>query len=567
MLKKSLQEANPKLAKQWHPTKNNLLKPNEVTIYSHRKVWWVCMKGHEWDAIIGSRTRGQNCPYCSNKRTNIENCLQTTNPMLAKEWHPTKNELTPKEVTAHSGKKIWWVCKKGHIWKAIVADRSYGYGCPYCCNKYACKDNCLRTLDPKLSKEWHPSKNGLLTPDKITPNSGKKIWWLCNKGHEYEAVVSSRTRGTGCPYCWSQSSILELRVYSELMSLFSNVKLREKIIGLEIDVYIPEIHFGIEIDGHYWHKNAYSKDMLKQLNFQKYGISILRIREKGLKRISEDDIVFDKKDDHILIVNKIIKVMLRKYQFSTAFKNKLVKYSKSNKFINNSGFNKLLQILPSPLPGKSLADNNRILIQEWDYTKNEGFGPQDIAAHSTRKVWWKCKKRHSWLAIAGDRSRGVGCPYCSNRFVNIDNCLQTINPVLSKEWHPTKNELTPKDVTAHSGKKIWWICKKGHIWKATVADRSFGYGCPYCSGRYASLEKCLETVNPKLAAEWHATKNASLTPKDVTEFSHKNVWWKCNRGHEYRSRIADRSDGHGCPLCFNLIRYKNLVNRKNANKK
>ena len=56
---------------------------------------------------------------------------------------------------------------------------------------------------PELVKEWHPKKNGDLTPKDITHGSTTKVWWLCNKGHSYETAPMERTRKrpTGCPYC------------------------------------------------------------------------------------------------------------------------------------------------------------------------------------------------------------------------------------------------------------------------------------------------------------------------------------------------------------------------------
>ena len=55
---------------------------------------------------------------------------------------------------------------------------------------------------PQLVKEWHPTKNGELTPDDITHGSGKKVWWLCTKGHSYEAKPNHRTgMKSNCPYC------------------------------------------------------------------------------------------------------------------------------------------------------------------------------------------------------------------------------------------------------------------------------------------------------------------------------------------------------------------------------
>ena len=47
--------------------------------------------------------------------------MATTNPDLVKEWHTERNgDLRPSDVTAGSGKKVWWHCKLGHEWQAFV---------------------------------------------------------------------------------------------------------------------------------------------------------------------------------------------------------------------------------------------------------------------------------------------------------------------------------------------------------------------------------------------------------------------------------------------------------------
>ncbi|MDP6049225.1 MAG: zinc-ribbon domain-containing protein [Candidatus Bathyarchaeota archaeon] len=54
-------------------------------------------------------------------------------------------------------------------------------------------------LHPGLAKEWHPTRNGNLTPEQVTPRNNRKVWWRCSRGHEWDAKIQSRTRGTGCP--------------------------------------------------------------------------------------------------------------------------------------------------------------------------------------------------------------------------------------------------------------------------------------------------------------------------------------------------------------------------------
>ena len=129
-----LATVNPQLASEWHPTKNGDLLPSQVTAGSDKKVWWLCTKGHEWPAKVSQRHAGSGCPYCSGlKAFPGFNDLATINPELAAEWHPTKNgDLLPSQVTAGSGKKVWWLGKCGHEWRAEIVNRSRGKGCRIC---------------------------------------------------------------------------------------------------------------------------------------------------------------------------------------------------------------------------------------------------------------------------------------------------------------------------------------------------------------------------------------------------------------------------------------------------
>ena len=114
-------------------------------------------------------------------------------------------------------------------------------GCPICANKEVLVGyNDLQTLYPSIAKEWHPSKNGKITPNQIVPGTHQKYWWLCPFGHEYEASPENRTKlkGTGCPICANeqQSSYGEQAVYYYTKQLFPDAINRAKIEGKEIDI-------------------------------------------------------------------------------------------------------------------------------------------------------------------------------------------------------------------------------------------------------------------------------------------------------------------------------------------
>ena len=200
----SIMYTNPQVASEWNYLKNGVLRPDTFTVYSDKKVWWKCSKGHEWQATIANRNSGSGCPYCAGRKVLIGyNDLQTQNPALVQEWDYTKNgNMTPYAFTANSGEKVWWVCRKGHSWQTTIDHRNKGQGCPYCSGrKVLAGYNDLQTINPTLAREWDYEKNGTLKPDAFTANSGKKVWWKCSNGHSWQATIDHRNKGRGCPYC------------------------------------------------------------------------------------------------------------------------------------------------------------------------------------------------------------------------------------------------------------------------------------------------------------------------------------------------------------------------------
>ena len=484
---------NPKLAKEWHPMNNGKLSAKGVTPGSNRKVWWKCKSDHEWQAVVVSRRNGVGCPYCSGRRALPNNCLQTLNPTLAREWHSEKNgSLTPEDFSLGSKRKVWWQCRKNHEWKSTVQNRNNDRGCPYCGGKKTNEDNCLATLNPKLAKEWHPTKNGRFTPEEVTLGSQKKVWWKCKKHHEWQAVVVSRSNGRRCPYCNSQTSMMELRLYTELKYVFPDTRHRAKNNKVECDVYVPSLLVGVEYDGLYWHKSKQEKDYAKNRVLENKGVKLIRVREKGLPKITGNDIIHDaKKAKDKQLVDILIKRIKKISVLPNTEKERVNAYLERHRLANNKEFINLLDRLPSPFPGSSFADKKPKLAKEWHFTKNGKLTPWDVTLGSNKRVWWTCIKKHEWQTTVAHRTGdGTGCPYCSGRRASKSNCLATLNPKLSSEWHPTKNvNLTPSNVTPGSNKKVWWQCVQRHEWSATVSDRSNGTGCPHCLKNKRRVQK------------------------------------------------------------------------------
>ena len=541
-----LQTVNPELAKEWNYEKNNGLTPTQVLPNSNKKVWWKCVHGHEWQANINSRTKGNNCPFCASQRVVVGyNDLRTINPSLAEEWNYELNgELRPENFAAYSSKKVWWKCSKGHEWQATINNRTQGRGCPYCASKKVLKGfNDLQTLNPILAREWNDKRNGKLTPADVTPHSNKKVWWICSQGHEWQAIINSRTRGSGCPVCHkgSVTSFPETIVYFYVKQKYADAIQSYKphwLKSMEIDIFIPSLNLGIEYDGARWHRDV-ERDNKKNTICETHNINLIRIRELGCPNIDGQNIVINSNSEAEL--EKAIVFLFQRYL-------------QSDVDINiQRDIVKIRNIVQYHKQDNSLLKCNPSLALEWHPIKNGKLMPEHVGPSSNKKVWWKCNKGHEWQATINSRNSGSGCPYCSGRrAVKGENDLATINPALAKEWNYEKNHgLLPSDVLSYSDKKVWWKCNEGHEWQATIASRSQGCGCPVCAGKSVQVGfNDLKTLNPVISTEWHPIKNKELTPNDFTDKSRQIVWWKCSVcQHEWQAAICNRTRGTGCPVC------------------
>jgi hypothetical protein len=200
----------PKIARQWHPTKNGALTPRDVTPGSNKRVWWRCAKGHEWQTTVGGRaSKERGCPYCAGFLATPTTSLAAQHPEIARQWHPTRNgPLTPADVKPFTQTAVWWQCPRGHEWRRAPARQMRHGTCPFCSGHRVAKDNSLRAVHPELARQWHPTRNRPLTPNDVTARSGKRVWWRCtaNPRHLWEAMVHSRTNTdppSGCPHCWA----------------------------------------------------------------------------------------------------------------------------------------------------------------------------------------------------------------------------------------------------------------------------------------------------------------------------------------------------------------------------
>lgn len=507
VLSNSLATLHPTLAKEWHPIKNKDLFPTQVTFSSHKKIWWVCEKGHEWSVAISNRTSGERYSECPT-------CL--------------KADIGQRRV------------------KSLIK-----------------RDGSLAELAPLIAEQWHPLKNGSYTPNDFTVGSGHRAWWICDKGHEWQVAINAR-KGYGCPKCTYQTSQLELRLYCELNGVFSNVSWREKVSGHECDIILHDQKIAFEVDGFPWHSNREEQDKSKGFEIESTGLTLIRIRDSRLTQINHNDISYKNKESRLSIIKKAFNYLLNNCDLKKTESSLLINFLSDNKFHYDFEFQKMLSETWRVPIEKSIFKLYPKLIEEWDYDKNGYLLPQNFSPGSNVKIHWKCSKNHVWESIISARTSGGECPYCQGKRACEDNSLFDFHPELCIEWHPTKNgNLTPKDVTFGSSKDVYWLCKCGYSWKTSINNRvrSKNLGCIKCYNKEkrgkSQINKAVEKKGsfqakfPKLAKEWHPTKNESLKPSMLSCGSSIPVWWKCkeDEDHEWKNSIVGRITHPTCPYC------------------
>jgi hypothetical protein len=371
---------------------------------------------------VVTRTLGSRCPFCRGRRVSVTNSLQTQAKSVAREWHPIKNgSLRPSDVVAGSTRRIFWRCRKdpSHEWEAPLRTRTAGHGCPFCSGLRICSKTTLAAVAPDIAKQWHPTKNGVLTPKDVPAHTNAMVWWKCPRApdHEWQTSLFGRVdRGRGCPFCAGRRA---------------------------------------------------------------------------------------------------------------------------------SSTSSLAALFP-------------VIAAQWHPTKNGALTPKDVLPGADRLVFWKCKNGHVWRAVIALRvRRRSGCAQCNYEKHARRRSLAKLAPAVARQWHPTKNDpLTPSDVPVRSSRRVWWKCPKGrdHEWKTAVGARtgeSAPSACPFCAGKRLSETNCLAARYPKVAREWHPTKNGRLTPRNIFSSTHRRYWWRCQFGHEWATSPYHRTyRGQGCPVCF-----------------
>jgi hypothetical protein len=554
----------PEVAREFHPSKNEPLKVEDVTVGSRRKIWWICPVGHEYPATpnsrLGRRREGkiQGCPYCSGRIASPENNLFVCFPDLAKELDEKKSGLKAIDITPSSGQDVWWMCPEGHSYQSRVANRTkLGTGCKYCGTennspRAVSREYNLAVNHPDIATEWHSTKNGDLTPKSVTSGSKKVVWWSCKKGCEWQAQINSRTSGRGCPYCSGN----KVGFGNDLKSLFPEIasewdyEKNQPKRPEEFTQGSTKKAWWKCSKGHSWDAIIYSRTGngtgCPQCTNQSSRAEIRLLTEFiYLFPSSQSRIKFEGREADIFLeeLNLVIE-----YDGAHWHKGKESKDKEKSEFFELLG-KRVIRVRERPL--SSITSNcievsNDIFTNKSEVDRVLSFVLSNFSSAIPHEKLVSIKHYLNSSDFQNDTEYKKYLSYFPSPFP--EHSLQEIFPEVAGEWHPTKNApLTPRHFTSKNDAVVWWMCGSGHEWEAPIRNRTpsknkpIGSGCPYCSGRKASPENNIRSTFPEFVDEWHPSKNGAHTPDSIS-FGNRtiDIWWVCNSGHEWVSTANKR---------------------------
>jgi hypothetical protein len=484
--------------------------------------------------------------------------LSITHPELARQWHPDMNgERSPSDVSSTSRTVVWWICAaaRPHVWQAAVSARaSSDSGCPSCArpNKKLLKDHY-----PDLARQFHPTKNKPLVLEELGIGTERRIWWRCPKdpSHVWDALLSCRIRQPSCPLCTGRILTPENSLAGRFPAVAKEWHPTRNGALRPVEVKPSSIQRAWWLcarnPAHEWSAIVWSRTRAHTRCPVCFGSALspevaFATTHPEIAREWHPTRNGDLRPDQMRAGSER-RVWWRCSRDPT---------HEWRSIINNRVRGDTCPMCSGRVatPTTSIRALYPEVARRWHPTRNGKLTPDKVKLYAKRKFWWRCPKdpRHEWQAHASSMGK---CPICVGKKVIFSSSLAGDAPKIASEWHPTRNgERKPQDFYRYSTVRVWWRCPRDptHEWENTIAARvKHGTGCPYCGGRAAGPNTSLAALYPDIAREWHPEKNAPLTPDEVVPGAAASVWWRCRLGHEWQTRICQRTvKGGGCRLCF-----------------
>ena len=472
-----------------------------------------------------------------------QNDLFTTNPELKDEWDFEENEIKPAEVTAGSHKKVWWKCKYGHTWVAAINKRvSRNQGCPVCYGKTKTSfpEQAVFYYLERLFKAKNREKVGGFEFDIYLPEEKIAVEYDGYYWHQSEHSIKMEERKNS--YC-NANGITLFRV-KETIERDQTVRINSRVITYRYNSGYTFLNDAItllvsEIGACVGKSFSITPDIendrgLILANYEQaeYESSLVQYPELVAEWDYEKNIGLKPQNIRPGSEKKVYWICPKGHSYSARVSHR----------VSGSGCpiccNKVV------LEGyNDLQTLNPTLAAEWNYEKNTGLLPVQVAASSSKNVWWKCKKcGWEWRASINRRSDGSGCPECGKKKVQEKMRKQPLSFVSELKIKGNADvELIGQYVNSNT--KIDCRCKKcGYQWQSLPYNLIRGQGCPKCAKNRTM------TKTSYLGALQKSNSTIELNG-DYVNLTSKTEFRCLICGYTWVTTPSRVLSGSGCPSC------------------
>ena len=334
----------------------------------------------------------QGCPKCGEKRGKEKRKITLVEFLNRQREKFGNNFEFPKIQSEYKGSKskdkITIVCNKcGTEYNQAPNIFLKSNGCLNCLMydlHRPPKGQSLGDLYPNSIKLW--GNNGTFTPFDFYPNSGRKMNWICPTcNNPFTRTIQAQfiKRNIGCKNCKSRIYHTEKKILFELKTFFPDIV--GDGIGQQVDIFIPSLNLIIEYDGVNWHKGEkkHKKDKSKTDKLIEDGYKVIRLREKPLNKITDEDILIDVVNQNSYRKQSLsIKTVVGKILTNINHPQNLIeKYLSTDGLAGEKEYNEWMDLFFS-IPKDELEYHYIKLNQ----TKNEILKHFDISVHRLNKL-------------------------------------------------------------------------------------------------------------------------------------------------------------------------------------
>ena len=548
--RETLTDANPVLLREWDYEKNIGINPEEVTIHSSKKVWWICsICGKNWLQRVDHRSDGVGCPFCA-RETQSSFPEQAIYYYISKYFPDAINgdreQIKPYELDIFIPSVKVAVEYDGQAYHSTI-ERDIR-------KNHACIDKGIKIYRirekgcPEL-KEINDVKCYYITPDDYNELGDAIHNVLVELGIDVGINVDANKNDIYSQYVFKRKSGSLEEKYPEVAKEWDYNK-NGNVTPAMVYPGTRKKVWWICPQGHSYYSAVSNRTSggtgCPYCSKQKLLIGFNDFLTCYPNIAKEWDY---EKNDNLKptdVVGGLKKVW---WKCPNGHSYKMSMNSRTNRdsecpFCNHRkvlpGFNDLATMYPD-------------LVKEWDKERNGTVTPDAIMPGSRVKVWWVCPQGHSYASVVSNRTSGRNCPICAGKVVVPGiNDLKSRYPEIANQWNYNKNKNRPDKITSFSNKRVWWVCPQGHEYSSKVVDKvKYNTGCPICCNKTTVVGyNDLSTTNAELVSEWNYDRN-SILPSEVVAGTAKKVWWKCSTcSYEWFASIASRTKNHtGCPIC------------------